>query len=102
MWNFISWNKLSNIDSQVAFLPLKHDSFLKQAHYLHDSHSHLGETVESGDLIAALRRITISRKGVVVMIGSSLKNKGVQPVLNSIVDFLPSPLEVLSMSVSEP
>jgi elongation factor G len=54
----------------------------------------LGEDISTEDLSAALRRITISRKGVVVMIGSSLKNKGVHSVLDSIIDFLPSPLEV--------
>eukprot|EP01126_Amoeba_proteus_P044376 TRINITY_DN4929_c0_g2_i1.p1 TRINITY_DN4929_c0_g2~~TRINITY_DN4929_c0_g2_i1.p1 ORF type:complete len:566 (+),score=107.43 TRINITY_DN4929_c0_g2_i1:63-1760(+) len=41
----------------------------------------------------ALRRVCLSRKGVVVLCGSSLKNKGVQPILDGVVDYLPSPIE---------
>eukprot|EP01127_Copromyxa_protea_P016767 TRINITY_DN5050_c0_g1_i1.p1 TRINITY_DN5050_c0_g1~~TRINITY_DN5050_c0_g1_i1.p1 ORF type:complete len:684 (-),score=149.11 TRINITY_DN5050_c0_g1_i1:18-2069(-) len=42
---------------------------------------------------AALRRVSIERKGVVVLCGSSLKNKGVQPILDAVIDYLPSPQE---------
>jgi elongation factor G len=45
------------------------------------------------ELVAALRRITLARVGVPVLCGSSLKNKGVQPLLDAVVDFLPSPLD---------
>jgi elongation factor G len=45
------------------------------------------------ELVAALRRITLARTGVPVLCGSSLKNKGVQPLLDAVVDFLPSPLD---------
>ena len=44
-------------------------------------------------LIPALRRATIAGRLVPVYCGSSLKNKGVQPLLDAIVDFLPSPLD---------
>ncbi len=46
------------------------------------------------ELIAALRRITVAFKAVPVLCGSSLRNKGIQPLLDAIVDFLPSPLDV--------
>lgn len=41
----------------------------------------------------AVRRITLSRKGVPVLCGSSLKNKGVQPLLDAITAYLPAPNE---------
>lgn len=41
----------------------------------------------------AVRRVTLARKGVPVLCGSSLKNKGVQPLLDAITAFLPAPNE---------
>lgn len=41
----------------------------------------------------AVRRVTLSRKGVPVLCGSSLKNKGVQPLLDAITAYLPAPDE---------
>ena len=58
---------------------------------------YLGEvgTDISGDVLrAALRRVSVSNRGVVVLCGSSLRNKGVQPLLDAIVAYLPSPLDV--------
>ncbi|NOZ86550.1 MAG: elongation factor G [Deltaproteobacteria bacterium] len=45
-------------------------------------------------LIGAIRSATLARKVVPVLCGSALKNKGVQPLLDAVVDFLPSPLDV--------
>lgn len=45
-------------------------------------------------LMAALRRTTISGQLVPVICGSSLKNKGVQPLLDAVVSYLPSPVDV--------
>ncbi|KAK7896080.1 hypothetical protein WMY93_021405 [Mugilogobius chulae] len=39
----------------------------------------------------ALRRVTLARKGVPILCGSSLKNKGVQPLLDAIIAYLPNP-----------
>jgi elongation factor G len=49
------------------------------------------------ELISVLRRATIANALVPVLCGSSLHNRGVQPLLDAIVDFLPSPLEVPPM-----
>ena len=51
-------------------------------------------SIELPALKAALRRVTIANAGVAVLCGSSLKNKGVQPLLDAVVDYLPSPLDM--------
>jgi elongation factor G len=53
-----------------------------------------GKEVEAERLRAILRRGAISLKCVPVFLGSAFKNKGVQPLLDGIVDFLPSPLDI--------
>jgi elongation factor G len=45
-------------------------------------------------LIPALRRATIANRLVPVLCGSALKNKGIQPLLDAVADFLPSPLDI--------
>jgi elongation factor G len=45
-------------------------------------------------LKAGMRRATIANKGVVVLCGTALKNKGIQPLLDAVVDYLPSPLDM--------
>ncbi len=50
--------------------------------------------VPASHLVAALRRTTISGQIVPVLCGSSLKNKGVQPLLDAVVNYLPSPVDV--------
>jgi elongation factor G len=49
---------------------------------------------DSALLRAALRRATIAGRAVPVLVGAAFKNKGVQPLLDAIVDFLPSPADV--------
>jgi elongation factor G len=53
-----------------------------------------GREIELGELIKAIRRATISSAITPVLCGSALKNKGVQPMLDAVVTFLPSPLDV--------
>lgn len=51
-------------------------------------------TVLAPELKAALRRATLRAKLVPVLCGSALRNRGIQPMLDAIVDYLPSPLDV--------
>uniref|UniRef100_A0A8B9L2K0 Tr-type G domain-containing protein n=1 Tax=Astyanax mexicanus TaxID=7994 RepID=A0A8B9L2K0_ASTMX len=51
------------------------------------------DTVPAEKLREAVRRVTLARKGVPVLCGSSLKNKGVQPLLDAITAYLPAPHE---------
>lgn len=52
------------------------------------------EEISMEELMAGLRRATISYKVVPVYCGTSLRNKGVQPMLDGVVDFLPSPVDL--------
>jgi len=54
------------------------------------------------EISAALRKLTLSCKIVPVLAGSSLKNKGIQFLLDAIVNYLPSPIEVQSVTGKEP
>lgn len=49
------------------------------------------EDISVEDIESAVRRVTLGRKMVPVLCGSSLKNKGVQPLMDSIISYLPSP-----------
>ncbi|MDW8097167.1 MAG: elongation factor G [Aquificaceae bacterium] len=53
-----------------------------------------GEEIAKEDLKRVLRRATINRELVPVLCGSAFKNKGVQPLLDAVIDYLPSPLDV--------
>ena len=53
-----------------------------------------GEDISVATLKAAIRRATIADKVNPVLTGSAFKNKGVQPMLDAVVDYLPSPLDV--------
>jgi elongation factor G len=78
------FDQLSHLDEEFELLYLGH---------LED-----GSEISADDIQAALRRATISGKGgqrgVPVLCGSSLKNKGVQPMLDAVVEYLPSPLDI--------
>ena len=53
-----------------------------------------GETISEAELKAALRRATAKMKLFPVICGTAFKNKGVQPLLDAVVDYLPSPLDI--------
>jgi len=50
-----------------------------------------GEEITGAEIEAALRKATISLKIVPVLCGAALRNKGIQPVLDAIINYLPSP-----------
>jgi elongation factor G len=61
-----------------------------------------GEEIGVDQIRAALRTGTLAYKIVPVLTGSALKNKGVQPMLDAVIDFLPSPLDVPPVSGTDP
>ncbi len=54
----------------------------------------LEETIDNDELRAALRKATIANKLQPILVGSALKNRGVQLLLDAVVDYLPSPLDI--------
>ena len=65
----------------------EHDDVLMEA-YLSES------AIEEPLLIAAIRRATIELKRVPVFCGAALRNKGIQPLLDAVMQFLPSPADM--------
>jgi elongation factor G len=61
-----------------------------------------GEEISAAELGCALRGATLRGELVPVLCGSALRNKGVQPVLDAVVDYLPSPLDVPPMVGIDP
>ncbi|WP_029552470.1 elongation factor G [Thermocrinis jamiesonii] len=53
-----------------------------------------GEEIEVEELKKVLRKATIERKLVPVLCGAAFKNKGIQPLLDAVIDYLPSPLDI--------
>ncbi len=53
-----------------------------------------GEEIDVDDLRAAIRKATLNIEMTPVFCGSAFKNKGVQPLLDGVIDYLPSPLDV--------
>nr|XP_012217751.1 PREDICTED: ribosome-releasing factor 2, mitochondrial [Linepithema humile]XP_012217752.1 PREDICTED: ribosome-releasing factor 2, mitochondrial [Linepithema humile]XP_012217753.1 PREDICTED: ribosome-releasing factor 2, mitochondrial [Linepithema humile]XP_012217754.1 PREDICTED: ribosome-releasing factor 2, mitochondrial [Linepithema humile] len=69
-------DKLSGLDDKLANIIIEQESL---------------ENVQPQILVDSLRRVTLSRKGVPVILGSSYKNIGVQPLMDSVILYLPSP-----------
>ncbi|MFZ2493011.1 MAG: elongation factor G [Thermoanaerobaculia bacterium] len=73
-------------EKMVESIAESHDGLLEK--YL------AGETIEIAELKAALRQATIAQTITPVLCGTAFKNKGVQPLLDAVVDYLPSPLDI--------
>lgn len=69
-------DKLSGLDDRLADVVIEQESL---------------ENVQAQELVDSVRRVTTSRRGIPVMLGSSYKNVGVQPLMDNIVLYLPSP-----------
>lgn len=59
------------------------------------------EPISSTDLEEAIRRSTVARKFVPVFMGSAFKNKGVQPLLDGVLNYLPCPIEVSNYALDQ-
>lgn len=62
----------------------------------------LEEEISPEELRAALRIATLRGKLVPVLCGSALRNKGIQPLLDAVIDYLPSPLDIPSIVGTDP
>lgn len=74
---------LSNVDDTIAEL------FLAESR------------VTEKDIANAIRRTCLKRTFTPVLVGSALKNKGVQPLLDAVLDYLPNPGEVENVAIRE-
>jgi elongation factor G len=61
-----------------------------------------GEELSIEELKKALRKATIDNKIVPILVGTALKNKGVQKLLDAVVEFLPSPMDIPPMEGTDP
>ncbi|MGH7198373.1 MAG: elongation factor G, partial [Candidatus Omnitrophota bacterium] len=89
----------------VVEIPAEHKKEAQEAHaelieklseadeILMEKYVH-GQTITKEDLQKALRRSTIANHFVPIMCGSAFKNKGVQLILDAVVNYLPSPLDL--------
>lgn len=59
------------------------------------------EPISSADLEEAIRRATTAKKFVPVFMGSAFKNKGVQPLLDGVLSYLPCPIEVSNYALDQ-
>lgn len=82
-----------------------HDTLIERIAETDDELTHRfleGETLPIEDLQKALRKATIAGQIVPVLCGSSLRNKGVQPMLDAVIDYLPSPIDIPSVNGTNP
>lgn len=61
-----------------------------------------GQEISSAEIKAALRKGTIALKCVPVICGAAFKNKGVQLLLDAVIDYLPSPLDIPDVKGTDP
>ncbi len=91
-------------DEQKEEMELKWGILLETLADLDDEFAeiYLNCTPGEDDIKNAIRRCTIENKAVPVLCGSALKNKGIQPLLTAICDFLPSPLDLPPVTGNHP
>ena len=103
------WNDDASTDFEVVDIPesllskaKEYRAYLEEQVVEQDDEALLdwlaNETLDNDVLISLLRKATLSGRCVPVMCSSAFKNKGIQPVLNAVEDFLPSPLDVATIT----
>ncbi|AGW40626.1 elongation factor G [Leifsonia xyli subsp. cynodontis DSM 46306] len=61
-----------------------------------------GEEITVPEIKAAIRKLTVNNEIYPVLCGSAFKNRGVQPMLDAVIDYLPSPLDVPAIEAHDP
>ena len=61
-----------------------------------------GEEITIPEVKAAIRKLTVNNEIYPVLCGSAFKNRGVQPMLDAVIDYLPSPLDVPAIEAHDP
>ncbi|MBH0008450.1 elongation factor G [Salinibacterium sp. UTAS2018] len=61
-----------------------------------------GEEITVAEIKAAIRKLTVNSEIYPVLCGSAFKNRGVQPMLDAVIDYLPSPVDVPPMEATDP
>jgi elongation factor G len=61
-----------------------------------------GEEITVAEVKAAIRKLTVNSEIYPVLCGSAFKNRGVQPMLDAVIDYLPSPLDVPAIEAHDP
>ena len=61
-----------------------------------------GDELTVAEIKQGLRHLTVNSLAYPIMCGSAFKNKGVQPMLDAVIDYLPSPLDVASVEGGDP
>jgi elongation factor G len=109
----LRWTAEKGEDWETVVIPEElRDTALEWRHKLYeqlaDHHETLmekyveGQEPEAKELREALRDATLAVEGTPVLCGSAFKNKGIQPLLDAVVDYLPSPQEVPPMEGTVP
>ena len=76
--------RLADVDDQIADLYLT------------------GSPIDEPTLRTALRRVTLANKAVPVLCGAALRNRGIQPLLDAVIDYLPAPTDVPPVTGQNP
>lgn len=99
-------SETTDIPGDMAAIVAEYREKLIEAVAEHDEELMLkyleGEELTEKEIVAGIRKATIAVKMIPVLCGSSFKNKGVQPLLDAVVDYLPAPTDVPAIRGIEP
>jgi len=87
-------SEITGDDDFKEELSLYHDVLVDSMMEIDEELATIGYSASADEIRAALRRATIALKAVPVLCGSAFKNKGVQCILNAVIDYLPAPIDI--------